>query len=196
VSIKNQFNACLPSVQAAILALHPNDKDPPEHIKLLGGEVVRYWTGNQFGLEPGSGLCVTASRFNHDCLPNCGRYYVKDHGLMVISAGQTITAGDELTISYTAKIYTEGFERFQAYIMDAWGFESFRLGSNGRDRDAYKVSERMIGLFDELGVVPARKHRTYYDMFQMAILRRSTLDKAKECAQKSLENAGKQQRFH
>ena len=43
---------------------------------------------------------------------------------MVISVGSSlIAAGDELTISYTTKHLTDGFEKYQSYILEAWGFK-------------------------------------------------------------------------
>jgi hypothetical protein len=60
------------------------------------------------------------------------------------------------------------------------------LGSSGREREAYKVGERILKLLDELGIVANRRHRTCYDTFQMAVLQRNTLGLARECAQKAL----------
>lgn len=66
---------------------------------------------NAFNMLPDAGLFINASRFNHSCLPNCVRKYVRDHGLMVISAGKDIACGDELTIEYTTLHYKDGYEK-------------------------------------------------------------------------------------
>jgi len=216
-AIKEQFDAQPPSVQYAIECLHhENPQTVFESTFLLRyGKGVQACKRNIFDLSPGSGLCITASRLNHSCLPNCSRYYVKDHGLMVISAGMPIARGDELTISYSDLCYAtykDGFERFQEHLLKAWNFRCscraclnhsvfnklvqikemddkiLKLGSTGREKEAFKLGERMIRLYDQLCHEPSGYHRTYYDMFQMAVLQKNTLGKAKKCASKSLEN--------
>jgi hypothetical protein len=214
LQVKNQFDVCLPTVQAAIASLSREESTNLEmrafEDKFGVGPMV--YKRNSFGLEPGSGLFVNASRFNHSCMPNCNRYYVHDHKLMVISAGKDIACGDELLISYTREFLKAGFEIFQKHMMGAWGFQCtchacsdlsvftklvqiersddkiMQLGSTGKEKEAFRVGQEIIRLCDEVEATPAQYHRTFYDMFQMAVMQKQTLHIAKECAQKSLAN--------
>ena len=63
-----------------------------------------------------------------------------------------------------------------------------QLGAVGQERRAFKLGERLILLYNELGDGPDRKVRTYYGMFQMAVLQRGTLKLAGECAARALEH--------
>ena len=156
------------------------------------------------------GLCVTTSRFNHSCLPNCSRYFVEDHKLMVIAAMQPIAVDEEMTISYTTSKIEDGLEAFQEFVRSTWGFvcscpacqdpkifskltqmhrmdaAMFEMGSSGRELEAYAVGEQLLRLYDELSIGCAWQGRTYYDMFQMSVSRRATLPQAAECARQAL----------
>ncbi|GIQ89585.1 hypothetical protein KIPB_012089, partial [Kipferlia bialata] len=44
-------------------------------------------------------VCLTASRFNHSCVPNVTRYWNSDENAMVFHASRDIEAGEELFIS-------------------------------------------------------------------------------------------------
>ena len=54
-----------------------------------------------------------AARINHDCLPNCRKYFAVDKSqggngriTMVVKASRNIQAGEELTICYTPPIFS------------------------------------------------------------------------------------------
>ena len=165
------------------------------------------------GDEEESGLFITASRFNHACIPNCERFYISRHGLLVITTGRKISQGEELTLSYTSEHYEHGYDKFQQYLNRAWGFtcsclacqtprtfkalasitkmddELIKLGSSGHEMDAFKLGKRLIGIYDELGTCRYLLYnRTYYDMFQMTVTKRSSLKTAKKCAQLALDH--------
>lgn len=81
-SIKTQFDVNPEPIQDAISALYFDEK-PEEAAALMHakyGAGLRAFHRNAFECPPGSGLCIIASRFNHDCLPNCARYYVEAQG--------------------------------------------------------------------------------------------------------------------
>jgi hypothetical protein len=214
--VARQFTLLPVSVQTAVKSLHQGSVNPEDAflVRLFGDGILQF-KYNSFGVGLGfesGGICVTASRFNHSCLPNCTHSFVPDHGLMVIGANQTIPVGAELTVTYTnAENHTEGFEAFQAHLRATWGFtcscracrdpvvfdklaqyfrmdeEIMKLGSNGRCRDAYMVGQRRISLIDEVGIY-FQKHRTYYHMFRFAVTSHKSLHLAKECLQKALES--------
>jgi hypothetical protein len=138
--------------------------------------------------------------------------------LLVISAGQHITQGEELTINY--KDFTElavsgySYESRRAYILSTWKFtctcractdphiaaklvriqelevEMANLWGCGAEREAYEVGLGMISLYDELGdgVGAWQRLRTWYEMFNLAVTREAGLSQARVCIQKCLEN--------
>ena len=91
----NQFNSLPESVKDAIVALHPaalsivaNDLTL---VQISPGTLQYKY--NRFSLDDDgvrSGLCVVASRFNHACVPNCGRFFIPDHELMIIYISKPI----------------------------------------------------------------------------------------------------------
>ena len=114
-----------PSTQYAIKQLSPPGlPSKSEENQILIDAFPSYFKfkHNTFDLEPGTGLCVNISRFNHSCLPNCCRQYIPDHKIMLISAGLKINPGDELTICYTEKNLVDGYKMHQQSIYDNWGF--------------------------------------------------------------------------
>lgn len=215
----NQFNAIFSeSVKNAIVALYPvaayNANDLIFESQIGPGALQYKY--NSFDLDDNSlrsGLCVIASRFNHSCVPNCGRFFISDHELMTVYVTKPIKVDGELTISYACKGYESGdLQGFQAFMMQSWGFQCtcdvckdpylfqklaqvhlndrniYTLGSTGKEAQAFELGEETIRLYDKLGMGPDLKvSRTYYDMFQMSVSRRSTIPKAIECARKALE---------
>ena len=212
------YNALPEAVQKAVCDLHPSHPHDAEDTLLsrgVGPGSLQYkYNHFAMGDTPSSfgGLCVIASRFNHACVPNCGRHFLSDHDLLVIHVDAPVAIGEELTISYTAKEHTQGIEHFKRYMMKGWKFECScrvckdpvlfdklchvnkhddminELGSSGREKEAYALGEETMRLYEELGCGAHLKRRTLYDMFQMAVLHRSTLPKAVECARETLEN--------
>lgn len=192
-----------PSILSTVKALSPVDND----------DILVKFSNNVFGLSPGQGLCLTASRFNHSCVPNCDRYFLHDQNLMIISASCAIREGEELTISYAelAKGRKESFAMYRSRLQDCWHFsctcracqnpevaamllqcsmldeQIVTLGSTGREREAYQVGEELIRLYDQVGMTPLSYERTYYDMFQMTVVRKQTMPAAIHCIQKCLE---------
>ena len=214
--IAEQFKKASLSIQDAIMALHsvdPNNPMESAHVQCFG-ECIRKFACNNFGTYTGgteSALCVTASRLNHECVPNCSRYFVPDHNLLVISAGKPISKGQELTISYTSQGIADGLHKFRERTMRAWGFECgcavctnkdlfgklqwlqqmdervLELGRVGKAARVCKLCERMLKVVDELGGLPGVKQHIYYDMFQMAIGIRGKVKDATRYAETGLE---------
>ena len=209
--------ATLPlSVKEAISSLHPEPADTEIRdniFKETMGECSLQMKYNSFGLADGgggdSGIFVIASRFNHSCIPNCGRTFVDDYDLMLIFADQSIKKGEEMTISYTAQY--ESAQQFKSHMNSVWKFECKcrvcqdsnlflkllqvhinddiieELGGAGNVNGAYELGLESLKLYDELGIGAVLRQRVYYDMFQMSILHRKTLESAKMCAKKHLQ---------
>ena len=125
---KNQFASLPVSVKEAITDLYPQSPNSvfDRQLEIVGGEGVLQYKYNHFGLDSdydyGCGLAITASRFNHRCAPNCGRFFIGDHNLLTIFVESPISEGEELTISYTSKHVQEGVEAFKKYMMSGWNF--------------------------------------------------------------------------
>jgi hypothetical protein len=228
--VARQFVNLPVSVQTAVISLHQGAVTPGDvadaFLTHQFGHGVLQFKYNAFGIESegsgSSGICVTASRLNHSDLPNCNRYYLPSQKLLVISVGQHIPHGDELTITYTTpNAHTphphsnasamDAYDAHRKFIKDTWKFtctcvaccdsrigaklvrieqldaELLTLGGSNRQKEAYKVGESIISLYDELGLGAARRHRTWYDMFQMAITREEGLEDAKLCIQNTLD---------
>ena len=82
--------------------------------RVMGPGVLQY-KYNSFSLElddtDNAGVCglfVTASRFNHACVPNCGRGFVSDHNLMVYSY-----YGFAMATSIVYSIHTSHIKSYQ-----------------------------------------------------------------------------------
>jgi hypothetical protein len=131
---------------------------------------------------------------------------------MTIFVQKPILEGEEMFISYIgASAYEEGAKAFKAYTMNVWKFECTchvcktpelfnklvqvdqndtmicTLARTGQEKKAYELGMRTMELYDELGGTLALKARTLYDMFQVAVTRRSTLSQACECARRTLD---------
>ena len=213
-ALSEKLNQAPASIQHAVMALVPQDMPESEDDKILLDAFPAYFKFkcNTFDIDPvGIGICITASRFNHSCLPNCGRQYLADQELMLISAAVPIKAGEELTIRYTEEHLAQNFEAHRDFIMSNWGFRCmcrvcssetlqetlvkiakmdrllFALGNNGKEKEAYALGEKLLALYADIDIQPIHWQRTYFDMFQMAVLRKSTLGDAQKCIDKSLE---------
>ena len=220
IEFRDQFGSLPLSAKEAIVALHPAASFSTEDVlfdNFFGPGALQYKYNNfaqcnDHRNDEYNGLCITASRFNHSCIPNCGRTYIIDHQLMTIFVQKPILEGEEMFISYTF-VYEKGAEAFKAHTMEVWKFECtchvckdpelfnklvqvyqndpmiYTLGSTGQEKKAYELGMRTIELYDELGGMLALKARTLYDMFQVAVTRRSTLSKAGECARRNLDTS-------
>jgi hypothetical protein len=165
----------------------------------------------------GVAVFIHGSRFNHACLPNCIRIWVKEHDLMVFSTRMPIAAGTEMTISYSVE---EPFMKTKAecrdYSMKWWGFccscpacsdpaffQKCAVIRNLKDAisvfrglELIKHADRIMEmrkqicmLIDEIdpGFYPELKADLYHWQFLNALMKRSTLEFAFSCAEKHLE---------
>lgn len=216
-SIIEQFSRCKPTIQAAILELHASELNMTSPgLSSIDKEVLKRWKGNFFKIKnKGCGLFITTARINHSCLSNCQRFFVNDHGLLVVSACREIAVGEELSISYTTKGYDKGQDFFQEYSKRSWGFvcicpscvnpvifskishfkqmeiKSKELGNVDDLLNVQAILDlgtKILQLCDELGFGSAKRQRIYYSMFEAAVKQRCNLAKAKELALKALEN--------
>uniref|UniRef100_A0A6A7G741 Uncharacterized protein n=1 Tax=Hirondellea gigas TaxID=1518452 RepID=A0A6A7G741_9CRUS len=162
-----------------------------------------------------SGLFITMSRVNHDCVGNTLHHYVDSQGVKILVASHEILAGDEITFSYTDIV--RGRRTFLAQKFDfscgclactdpsignlllrakELDQKIIQLGSSGNFAGSIRAGKSLLRIYDSLQSSPKMYLRTYYDMFQMAITKRSTLQDGikymKRAMQFALEFYGEQ----
>ncbi|KAH6885955.1 hypothetical protein B0T10DRAFT_492076 [Thelonectria olida] len=103
LSLFSEFEKLDEKARELALGLHANEMCKPGTPKLQA-----IWMANCFstGVRDLAGLFVVASRFNHSCRPGDNVEYTfsdDSHSLEMIVKATTITAGQELTISYGTK---------------------------------------------------------------------------------------------
>jgi hypothetical protein len=197
-----------------------NDAENPE-FPYMQGQLLNpsIFFHNSFGLDgdQGVGLFVHGSRFNHACIPNCIRVYVKEHGLLVFSTCKSIAAGAEITISYGVdETFMRPRAEFRNFSMMAWGFNCscpvcsgpafFQQCAVIRNRldaitefkglEIFKNVNRIMDLRDHVlmlmdqidpGFYHELKADLYEHQFDCALWKRSTLKQASYYAAKYLE---------
>jgi hypothetical protein len=156
-----------------------------------------------------AGLFITLSRINHNCDPNADHQFWKS-GLKILYATKNIEKGEEITISY-CKTESRSLEERKEHLLLNYGFEcdcrvcrdtklnkkfeSISLqdkamweAMNAQNFDkALVIGKKLIKLFDELECSQKMYARTYYDMFQVAILKKSTLQEGIDFIRKAYE---------
>jgi hypothetical protein len=215
--------------RAAVSALHVAEKDadfekPPfqqPFIMQVQGQPFdpRKFTQNAVNLDGGLGvgLFIHGSRFNHACIPNCLRSYVKQHGLMVFSTCKPIAAGEEMTRSYVGFDFHFGrMAEYHDFCMQGWGFQCScpacsdpaffpklstienmqneiaslkHFKSIGQLTRIMELREQMFMFLDQIDshFCPTFKIKHYKLQFELALMRRSTSTIASHCAAKHLE---------
>jgi MYND finger/SET domain len=155
------------------------------------------------------GLFVTMSRVNHDCIGNCMHHYRDEQGLKLLVASRSIATGEEITFAYVHG--PRSVRRAKLRIKFEFGCSCeacsnaelnaklerslelndkvFELGSSGREADAVRAGEALLALYDELGESDKLRVATCYDLFQMSIIKQSTLAKGKWYARRAAELA-------
>lgn len=145
--------------------------------------------------DGGSGLFLNFSRVNHDCIGNSSHYYVPDLKLKLLVANHAIPAGSEVTFSYASNV--SSFQRGR--LLRARGFQCtcsacedptiaaeldraldldqsiFELGSQGRVGQAIRAGESLIKLHDKFQASDRTYSRVYYDLYQIAITKLSSV---------------------
>ena len=213
--LDSELSKAPPGVKQAVAKLSPEGTptdSEDEKILLEAFPAYFKFKHNTFDLEPGTGLCIHTSRFNHSCIANCCRQYIADQKLMVVSAGLLINVGDEMTICYTEKCMVDGFEKHRQSMHDTWGFSCNCKACNDEDdlqatlvklakmdrllgslaeqkkaKLAHNVGKKMLAIYEKAPIRSFHFQRTYYDMFQMAILQKETLSHAQECLETALQ---------
>jgi len=145
--------------------------------------------------DGGSGLFLNFSRVNHDCIGNADHYYVPDLKLMLLVAKCAIPAGTEVTFSYAGSasstqrgmmLRARGFQCTCTACQDpAIASELDRaleldqkilsFGSFGNVGQAIRAGESLIKLHDKFHASDRLYSRVYYDLFQIAITKKSSV---------------------
>jgi len=161
--------------------------------------------------SPGTGLFINFSRVNHSCVGNSAHFYDEDIGLKLLVANHAIPKGTEVTFNYVPKKMT--FQRTLAIGIN-WGFRCScnacqhtaiankldRIlvldreipelsGTHGLYDEAIQVGRALLKLYDELQVSDMEHARTYYDLYQLAILRQRTARQGIDLIQESYKHA-------
>ena len=168
------------------------------------------------GDDDESGLFLTMSYLNHACLANSLHHFVDPHGVKIVSASRRIEPGEEITITYVnfeadSLLNIFGSTR-STLLRKKWGFSCdcmactdpsvgqkfdhmreldqiiLECGKRRQYDRGIRCANALIKIYDELGEHPKVYSRTYYDLFQLAIARRSTLGKANGYLRLALEH--------
>lgn len=162
----------------------------------------------EFPEDVETGLFMLTARGNHACLSNTQPCYMKDIGILVLVASRQIMPGEEITYQYINDFSPEIYDQLQS----KWGFqcrckacenseigEALRrindldnkllaYGRSGKYDMALRCGKSLIALYDKLQESPRFYERTYFDMFQMAVTRQSTMKDAVKYIRLALES--------
>jgi hypothetical protein len=146
--------------------------------------------------EP-SGLFITMSRVNHDCIGNSEHYYSNHVGVKILVATCEIKAGDEITFSYrnqeTSQMRAKMLKSFYNFVCQCEGCcgpksqlissdldqiyelddRLLSFGQQGQITQAIRCGKQLIELYKKYYPTSNVYSRTYYDLFQMAITKRA-----------------------
>ena len=141
------------------------------------------------GDNGGSCLLINMSRVNHDCIGNSDHYFVKNHGLMLLIATNTISKDEEITFSYSNKCPHE-------MLKEKWGIDChcdnvpkllemsklddqiLELASMAKEDEAISCALKLLKYYEEFGYGPICFTRTYYDLFSLNVCKKRTLNDA------------------
>jgi hypothetical protein len=158
----------------------------------------------------GQRVCITMSRVNHHCVGNTMHWFVPEHGVIILVASRTIQAGEEITFAYVdflahpqptgalryswdihcqCEFCTDGTQREKLIRMHGLDKEIVAYGRTFQFDQAFRAGEELLRLYDEVQDGPFMYARTYYDLFQVAVTRRATLDQAQEYANRAYQEA-------
>jgi len=179
--------------------LPPGARDEIMRLTPEDGTVFQKLQNNQFEAMSGnetSTVFITVARLNHSCLPNCEVITQGDGTVTLISLNCDLEKGKELTINYLGLTDQRGGTAAQqaAMLRKKWGFDcdcpahkdpelarkmesisvldkqliqSVKAGKLDR---AIGIGHKLLQLYDDLHVGLNAYARTYYDMFQAAVL--------------------------
>jgi SET domain len=199
------------NIRTAAMALTPQNPSLDDKIRANGVSVAT--SPN----DKTSGLFLTFSRVNHDCVGNSDHYFDHQHGVQVLVANDDIPAGTEITFPYTRTgkqrledLEWRGFtcacracgDSQEEAKDDDWGWKVNRIvelekninSLNSKSQDihreqAVQSAKAMLDLYAELGVSDREYARTHYDLFQILVLREQSLDQAHSHITKAYQHA-------
>ena len=158
-----------------------------------------------------TGLFVSMSRINHECMPNSDHYFLHHRGVKILVASRSIRKGEQVTISYTPKYKPRDARR--AHLAHNYRFQCncsvcndptleqklnrahemdesiLHLGSAGKAEAALRKGRLLIQIYDELSFSSWLYHRTYYDLFQVAIIRNRSVREGRKYIRLAYESA-------
>jgi hypothetical protein len=154
-----------------------------------------------------TGLFMLVARANHACLANTRQHFLKDDGVMILVASRKISIDEEITYQYINDFSSGTYSLLQSKwnfqckcraCIDAEIGEAIRrvneldskilsYGRSGKYDMALRCGRSLIALYDKLEESPKFYERTYYDMFQVAVSRSSTLNDARSFLRLALE---------
>lgn len=123
--------------------------------------------GSQYGEEgernASTGLWIWAAYINHSCIANAKKEFIGD--LMVVRATRTITAGDEIFLSYDE---SSDYDARQTALMTTWGFECNCALCAAEKADDPAVRKKRRELASEADAFVEREHRANAKRLAMA----------------------------
>ena len=154
-----------------------------------------------------TGLFMLIARANHACLANTRQHFLKDDGVMILVASRNISIDEEITYQYISNFSSDTYSLLQSKwkfqckcraCVDAEIGEALRrineidskilsFGRNAKYDMALRSGRSLIALYDKLEESPKFYERTYYDMFQIAVSRSTTLNDARHFLRLALE---------
>jgi hypothetical protein len=152
-----------------------------------------------------AGLFLNISRINNSCIGNSEHGFLQKQNIMLLVATRNISIGEEITFSYINYNVNRRF-----LFKDKWNFickcpactnpeinkqlkrmaklDKIMISPGLSIDDALFNGESLIKIYDDLGASTLAYGRTYYDMFQYAITKKTTQDLAKKYIQLALDN--------
>ena len=142
-----------------------------------------------------TGLFLTLSRINHDCLGSADHQFISHRGIKILVASRPIKAGEEVTISYTGG-YKPKAARVTTLLSYPYLFQCrcsictneeleqkltrvkeldeaiLSLGGMGKIEVAMRKGRALISIYEQMGMSSWLYQRTYYDLFQVAITKK------------------------
>lgn len=192
-----------PSIQSAIDKLAPCDSRDLR----MKVQTNAIGTGDDITISE-AGIFINMSRVNHHCTGNTEHYYIVKHKVCILTALRTIEPGEEITFSYVPFAAEPNLYQNMHRI---WGFsyqcsacsspetmskllsmnrldnQLLEYGRSQKFDEAFAVGEELILVYQEFHLSTMLFRRTYYDLFQIAIMRKATLDKAQYYIQQALK---------
>lgn len=164
------------------------------------------------GDDRSAALCLRISRANHDCKANADHWYDETFKVVVLFAQRDIAEGEEITINY--QLFNDISRNVSAQesrfvLQNKWGIicpmncfchdkemeklitrsreldqKVISLASQGNSLQALDFVNELMNNHEILSSSFLNKTRTLYDGFQVAIMRKKTLNSAKTYIEK------------